>query len=38
VVQQLRKVPLGLVFPLRIFVRYDEDVVCFKRGGELASF
>jgi hypothetical protein len=26
-VQQLRKVPLGLVFPLRIFVRYDEDVV-----------
>jgi hypothetical protein len=29
VVQYLLEVPLGLVFPLRIFVRYDEDVVCF---------
>jgi hypothetical protein len=29
VVQLLRKVPLSSVFLLRIFVRYDEDVVWF---------
>jgi hypothetical protein len=30
VVQELRKVPLGsTVFPLRFFVRYDEDIVWF---------
>jgi hypothetical protein len=27
VVQQLREVPLGLVFPRRFFVRYDEDAI-----------